>query len=274
VDLAAAARFGEAARALDPCVEPFASALSELAAGSRARLPAWRVAEGEGGTLYGIAFAAFRDRSTEQLFCAVHPSQRRRGIGRALCDGILSGGSALRARARDEAVAGRAFLGALGFHEAGAELVLHRRAGEARAAAVLGRAPPVRMASRFDQHALLRLSRAAWADAPDGFERGEDEVARFMAAGRALWIAGPAEDPSGYLAAHRLGTALAIEELAVLPDRRQTGVASALLRRALEGIGAALVSVSESNGAARALYASFGFSVSERRVLYQRPKPV
>ena len=65
-DLEAAARFCEAARALDASIEPFAQRLGVLATGTRAPLEAWRVAEGEDGALYGIGFLAVDGPGTGQ----------------------------------------------------------------------------------------------------------------------------------------------------------------------------------------------------------------
>ncbi|HXN83407.1 MAG TPA: GNAT family N-acetyltransferase, partial [Myxococcales bacterium] len=98
-DLERAAAFGERARAEDQSVEPFSQALAALVRGPRALLPLWRVAEGEDGTLSGISFVALREqamdpsgaaatrgrgRSSAELYVAVLPSRRRRGVGRAL----------------------------------------------------------------------------------------------------------------------------------------------------------------------------------------------
>src|SRR5207244_3701874 len=105
-DLAAAARFCDAARALDACIEPFGQRLAAIATGSRAALEFWRVAGGEDGALYGVALAAFRESAGGALYdfyVAVHPSLRRQGLGRALGGPALGSGVDLRARVRDGA---------------------------------------------------------------------------------------------------------------------------------------------------------------------------
>ena len=50
---------------------------------------------------------------------------------------------------------------------------------------------------------------------------------------------------------------------------RRMGIGRALLAAALEGTAHAVLSVAESNGAARALYRSLGFSVSARRLVHE-----
>ena len=268
-DLPAAARFGEAARALDPLVEPFAQRLGVIATGTRAALPAWRVAAGEDGALHGICFVAARDESTFDVYAAVHPALRRQGLGRALFEGALDLAATLRARVREEAAAGRAFLIALGFSQRSVQLSLQWRGGDVPAAELP--ALRVRPALPKDEPVLRRLSREAWAGAPDTFESRPDEIAQlFGQEDRALWLAESQGRPLGYLAAVRLGRTLGIEEVAVLPDHRRMGIGKALLSRALAGAQGAVLSVAEPNHAARSLYKSFGFTLAARRIVYQR----
>jgi ribosomal protein S18 acetylase RimI-like enzyme len=271
-DLDGAARFCEAARALDPVIEPFAQRLSLIANGSRARLSTWRVAEGEDRALYGIAFAAVRDPSTLDLQAAVHPRLRRRGLGRALCQGALALDVRLRARVREDALPGRAFLRALGFAEGPAQLSLRwdPRRPSPRPSGI-----EVRPALAADAPEVERLSREAWAGAPDALQSRPDEIAQLFGDDRALWVALVEGRPAGYLAAVRLGKTLGIEEIAVLPEQRRRGIGKALLSRALAGSGGAVLSVAESNQPARALYQSFGFNLAARRRIYERPpKPL
>jgi ribosomal-protein-alanine N-acetyltransferase len=81
----------------------------------------------------------------------------------------------------------------------------------------------------------------------------------------------------GFCAFWRVLDELHINNLAVLPEARRTGVASALLRRVLaEGakLGArrATLEVRRSNDIARRLYERFGFSVAGvRRGYYSQP---
>jgi [ribosomal protein S18]-alanine N-acetyltransferase len=81
----------------------------------------------------------------------------------------------------------------------------------------------------------------------------------------------------GFCAFWRVLDELHINNLAVLPEARRTGIASALLRRVLaEGakLGArrATLEVRRSNDIARRLYERFGFSVAGvRRGYYSQP---
>ena len=59
----------------------------------------------ENGALHGIAFAAFRDQGVFDFYTAVHPRDRRQGLGRALAEAAVSSGAVLRARVRDDAKA-------------------------------------------------------------------------------------------------------------------------------------------------------------------------
>ena len=73
----------------------------------------------------------------------------------------------------------------------------------------------------------------------------------------------------GYLSAVWLGRTLGIEEVAVLPEFRRTGIGRALVAAGLSGAAHAVLSVAESNRAARALYRSLGFTVSARRLVHE-----
>lgn len=81
----------------------------------------------------------------------------------------------------------------------------------------------------------------------------------------------------GFCSVWRVLDELHINNLAVLPEFRRTGVATALLRRALEhgaGSGAlrATLEVRRSNDPARLLYERFGFTVAGiRRAYYTKP---
>lgn len=270
-DLAAASRFGEAGRALDAAIEPFAQQLRLLATGPRAALELWRVAAGGDGGIYGLSFAARRDPAQRvyDFYAAVHPSLRRQAIGRALAEPALASGAALRARVRDDAVAGIAFLRALGFQEDGAQLFLEWGGGPIKT-------PPkpaarVRAAARRDQPALQALSNEAWAGAPDAFAARGDEIAQLFSSDDRLVLVAELEDkPVGYLSAVKLGRTLAIEEVAVLPQFRRTGIARALVARALANAQPAVLSVGDSNRPARGLYRALGFRQTARRLVMQR----
>lgn len=271
-DLEAAARFCEAARAKDPRIEPFAQRLGVIATGTRAVLELWRVAAGEDGGICGIAFVAVRDPTgpSFDFYAAVDPALRRQGLGRALAEPALASGAALRARVRDDSSAGRAFLDALGFAQSGAQLVLHWNGGRAPEPIELP-ALRIRPGTKKDQPLLERLSSEAWAGAPDAFASRPDEIAQlFGKDDRLVLLAESGGRPMGYLAGVRLGRTLGIEEVAVLPGFRRMGIGRALVSQALSGAKGAVLSVAESNAAARALYRSLGFSQTARRIVYER----
>jgi GNAT superfamily N-acetyltransferase len=300
-DLERAAALGERARAQDPSVEPFSQALSALARGPRALLPLWRVAAEEDGTLCGISFAALREQAavdppgpvatrgrgggSVELYVAVLPSRRRRGLGRALVAPALEWAEmlardgqvrvALRARVRDapSAVGGREFLHGLGFRPVSAQLSL----------TWTGRLPPIRAEAQLSLRLLetrdlagaadvRRLANDAWAGAPDAFEsRADDPSLAPAGPGRLILLAELGNEAAGYLSAVRRGSALAIEEVAVLPGMRRRGIGRALVERALREArpACALLAVDEANRAARALYESLGFVRSDRRLVFE-----
>ena len=270
-DLEAAALFSDAARALDPAVEPFGQRLALIAAGSRAMLDLWRVAAGEDDGLYGVAFAALRESAAAPVFdfyAAVHPSVRRQGLARALSEAAVQSGATLRARVREDAAPGRAFLRALGFVEVGAQLSLQWSTGRVESPSLP--ALRIRRAERRDERALAALSQQGWEGAPDAFVSRPDEIAQLFAGeGRLLLLAETGGRAVGYLSAVQLGRTLGIEEVAVLPEFRRMGVGRALLAQALAGERSAVLSVSEANKAARALYRSLGFRQSARRLLME-----
>jgi [ribosomal protein S18]-alanine N-acetyltransferase len=83
--------------------------------------------------------------------------------------------------------------------------------------------------------------------------------------------------PIGFCSFWRVLDELHINNLAVVPERRRTGVASALLTFALDegarlGARRATLEVRRSNDPARYLYEQFGFTVAGvRRGYYTRP---
>ena len=271
-DLDAAGRFSDAARALDSFVEPFGQRLGLIAAGSRAALDLWRVAAGEDQGMYGIAFAALRESApgpVYDFYVAVHPSVRRQGLGRALSEPAMSARVRLRARVRDDAFAGRAFTKALGFVETGAQLSLQWGGGKIELAPMP--ALRIRSASRRDEQMLKKLSSDAWVDAEEAYFSRADEIAQLFAEeGRLVLLAESEGRPMGYLSAVQLGRTLGIEEVAVLPQFRRMGFGRALLGRALANAQDAVLSVSEGNKPARALYRSLGFRQTARRLVLER----
>jgi len=251
-DLDAAARFSDAARALDEYVEPFGQRLAVIATGSRAALDLWRVAAGEDQGLYGIAFSALRESAPGPL-----------------SEPALSARARLRARVRDDAFAGRAFATALGFVETGAQLSLQWGGGKVEVARMP--ALRVRAATRRDEQALRKLSSEAWVDTVEANFSRADEIAQLFAEeGRLVLLAESEGKPMGYLSAVQLGRTLGIEEVAVLPQFRRMGVGRGLLAHAMAKAQGAVLSVSEANRPARALYRSLGFRQTARRLVLER----
>ncbi len=217
-------------------------------------------------------------RTTLEIYAAVHPPLRRQGLGRALLEPLVQWAQgagepvALRARVNDApgSSAGLAFLRALGFRESRAQLTLNWTQAplgkrELPALAVRQLAPGD--AAGLAQ--LARLSDAAWSGAPDAFPTRADELAQLMSElGRLVILASAEGRGVGYLSGVWLGKTLGIEEVAVLPDFRRAGVGRALVTFALErNARAAVLSVGEENRAARALYRSLGFTQTARKLI-------
>ncbi len=307
-DLERACELGVRAREDDPAVEPFAQRLPVIASGPRALLELWQVAEGEDGLLYGIAFAAVREARRRKPSKAEHQSPmlaglsapessqpfspadahlsievygvvdrtlRRQGLGRQLFEPVVqfalnAPGTTLRARI-PEAPPAEKFLTALGFGQASAQLSLAR--------AVEAPAPretpgvivkPLNRRDRRSTEAYRKLSNEAWVDAPDAFETRADELAQLLGdLGRVLLLAEMESRPAGYLSAVWLGETLAIEEVAVLPHYRRSGIGRALVTAALQQARTVLLTVSERNAAARALYKGLGFQQVGRRLVWE-----
>jgi ribosomal protein S18 acetylase RimI-like enzyme len=198
----------------------------------------------------------------------VHPSMRRQGLARSLSEPAIASGAALRARVRDDAAPGRAFLRALGFEDTGAQLSLLWTGPRLDVPSMP--ALRIRRAERRDEAALRALSEQAWEGAPEAFVSRPDEIAQLFAEeGRLLLLAQSGSEPMAYLSAVQLGKTLGIEEVAVLPRFRRMGVARGLIAHALTGERSAVLSVSEANKPARALYRSLGFRQSGRRILME-----
>lgn len=87
----------------------------------------------------------------------------------------------------------------------------------------------------------------------------------------------PAREVVGFCSFWRILDELHINNLAVPPDRRRQGIASALLARVLQegtrlGATRATLEVRQSNNEARQLYEQFGFTVAGvRRGYYSHP---
>lgn len=268
-DLGPLAAFCDAARALDPEIEPFAQRLLVIANGTRAALHLWRVAESEDRRLQGVAFAALREEGLFDFYAAVHPQLRRQGLGRALCAASFASGVRLRARVRDGAAPGLGFLRQAGFAQTGVQLSLQwkERALDAHSLPALRIQP----ATPNDAAAITRLSAQAWVGAQSGFSTRPDEIAQLFGDERVLLLAQSEGRPLGYLAGVKLGRTLGIEEVAVLPEARRMGIGRALVVRALRDARGAVLSVLESNAAGRALYRSLGFAQTARRLILEKP---
>jgi len=279
-DLHRAAEFCNRVRASDPAIEPFGAQLAKLAEAPRALRPLWRIAEDAEGAVEGLAFASLRQPAntsggfavTADVYVAVARRSRRKGLGRALCSPALRWAAqeraTLRARVGDGALAGQAFLAALGFRQASAQILLtwsRQRVDGGSSASVRVR----QLAAAEALPHLERLSREAWAGEPDGFAIGPDELAELCSEeGRLILVADAGGCAVGYLSGIWSATTLAIEEVAVVPERRREGVGRALLAAALRDARNAVLSVADSNDAARSLYRSFGFTQSARRLVY------
>ena len=72
--------------------------------------------------------------------------------------------------------------------------------------------------------AAYALVREAWVGIPETFSTRPRDVDRFFAEGQTALVAESARGPVGYLSGAWLGKALAIEEIAVLPGSRRSGI--------------------------------------------------
>ena len=223
----------------------------------------------------GIAFAVLREGGSASapawldVYAAVSPPRRRHGIGRALCGAMVAEPAVLRARVHEESPEGRAFLHALGFQDRSVLLSMlwSSRPLEERPS----HAVRVRKATKDDARTLEALARDAWVDKPEAFTSRPEDVRRFFVEGQVALVAESGKRPVGYLTGASLGRALAIEEVAVLPRHRRSGIGRALLVEGMRGASHAMLAVEESNHAARALYRSLGFESSARRIVCERP---
>ena len=133
----------------------------------------------------------------------------------------------------------------------------------------------IAVATRSDLDAVTELEVVAFADpwTRQAFEAAlKERHARFRVAHSADGFV------VGYLVAWFVLDEGEIANLAVIPTVRRRGVARALLESIIEEardsrIARLFLEVRESNGAARALYASMGFTPVARRPRYYR-KPV
>ena len=132
----------------------------------------------------------------------------------------------------------------------------------------------IRSSDPAEAGALSAIERRCFTDpwSPAGFE---DAMA--TAGGFGLAAVGSTEI-LGYLIGRVIADEAEILNLAVTPDARRRGIASALLRAGLDyctrqGVVAVFLEVRESNQQARALYLSQGFRAVGQRAGYYRNPP-
>jgi ribosomal-protein-alanine N-acetyltransferase len=132
----------------------------------------------------------------------------------------------------------------------------------------------VRPAAARDLDAVVAIERASFGDpwSRESFESAiADRNLRFEVA------AAPAGEVAGYIVYWLAGGEGELANIAVAPARRRDGIGALLLHAVLTvartaGTGFVHLEVRESNMAARALYARFGFAeVGRRRAYYRQP---
>lgn len=131
----------------------------------------------------------------------------------------------------------------------------------------------IRPARRADVGAVAALERAIFSDpwTESSFEEAFAGGVTFLVA---EGVAEPAE-VIGYILAHHAAGEGEILSLGVAPHIQRRGVGRALVAAIVAalggvGVGEIFLEVRESNGAARALYAGFGFREVGRRARYYR----
>jgi [ribosomal protein S18]-alanine N-acetyltransferase len=125
----------------------------------------------------------------------------------------------------------------------------------------------IRLATPADVPALADLERAAFGADAWG-ERAL--VAELDGPGRRFVVA---DDLAGYAVSMALGDVVDLQRIAVRPDRRRSGLATALLDDLLahaDGAERMLLEVSERNASAMAFYAAHGFRRIDVRRRYYR----
>ena len=126
-----------------------------------------------------------------------------------------------------------------------------------------------------DLSGIARIERASFAD-----PWSEESFRRLIGVKPAIFLVAenePDDAVAGYIAAFSVGEDGEILNVAVAPDHRGHGLAgqmldAVLIEFAARGVRTAFLEVRESNQAARALYASRGFSeIGRRSGYYRRP---
>lgn len=133
-------------------------------------------------------------------------------------------------------------------------------------------APRLRPAGTADLDAVVAIERASFAD-----PWSRASFAEALAGGRVRFDVAAADDGTvaGYAIAWFVADEGEVANLAVVPAQRRAGIAAALLEGVLaaaraEGVRTMHLEVRESNAAAKALYARFGFREAGRRRGYYR----
>lgn len=130
----------------------------------------------------------------------------------------------------------------------------------------------IRLAEGYDIPKILAIGRAS----SESSQWSVAEYARVISAaeGTEECLVAAADDfVAGFVVTRTVADEMEILNLAVAPQRRRQGIATALLQHTLAAaaqIGAlrAFLEVRESNAAARAFYARHGFTESGRRRAY------
>jgi [ribosomal protein S18]-alanine N-acetyltransferase len=129
----------------------------------------------------------------------------------------------------------------------------------------------IRAADWGDASAMADIHAACFAKAWDAAEIGQ--FLRSPGCLSLLASASPAQTPRGFVIVRSAGDEAELLTLAVDPDFRRLGLATALLRAAISALHAAgtkrlFLEVDESNSAASGLYKSIGAVVVGRRPRY------
>lgn len=134
----------------------------------------------------------------------------------------------------------------------------------------------IRAAEPDDAWALTVIESEVFG--PDAWNQPQ-VLEELTGAGRRGWVALPDEETAGELVGYAmtmtLGEITDLQRIAVLPERRRTGIARRLLDRALaaaeqDGADRMLLEVSATNRAAMRFYTDAGFTGVDRRPRYYR----
>lgn len=133
----------------------------------------------------------------------------------------------------------------------------------------------LRPATEDDINRVAHIERTCFAD-----PWTEESFRRLLGIPSAIFLVAlfpPDEAITGYVIAFSVGEDAEVLNVAVAPEFRGRGLAgqmldAALIQLAAQGVHTAFLEVRESNGAARSLYRSRGFSeIGRRSKYYRRP---